>query len=61
MGSSDPMAIASSFRGFYNSIYIDSAADSNAFDEFTKLTTSFNNGDVMRNTDVELIEMCVKH
>ena len=45
--------------------YVDSAADSSAFDEFndlfTKLTNNINSNDVMANIDVELIEMCVKH
>ena len=64
-GSSDPMAIAASFRDYYSSIYVDSAADSNAFaefnDQFTKLTNSNNNNDAMPHIDVKLIEMFVKH
>ena len=36
-GSSDPMAIAASFRDYYSSIYVDSAAVSNAFAEFNDL------------------------
>ena len=63
-GTSDPMAIATSFRDYYSSIYVDSAADSNAFAEFndlfTKLTNSNNKNDAMPHIDVELIEMCVK-
>ena len=64
-GSSDPMTIAAFFRDYYSSIYIDSAADSNAFAEFndlfTKLTNSNNNNDAIPHINVELIEMCVKH
>ena len=45
------MAIAASFRDYYSSIYVDSAADFNAFAEFndlfTKLTNSINNNDGM--------------
>ena len=64
-GSSDSMAIATSFRDYCSSIYVDSAADSNAFagfnDLFTKLTNSNNNNDAMPHIDVELIEMCVSN
>ena len=64
-GSSDPMAIAASFRDYYISIYVDSAADFNAVAEFneilTKLNNCNNNNDAMPHIDVELIEMCVKH
>ena len=64
-GSSDPMAIAASFRDYYSSIYVYSAADFNAFvefnDLFTKLNNCNNNNDAMPHIDVELIEMCVKH
>ena len=35
--SSDPMAIAASFRDYYSSIDVDSAPDSNAFVEFNTL------------------------
>ena len=48
-GGSDLMAIAAFFRDYYSSIYFDSAADSNAFDEFnnifTKLTNCINTND----------------
>ena len=64
-GSSDPVAIAAYFRDYYSSIYVDSAADSNAFAEFndlfTKLTNCSNNNDAMPHIDVKLIEMYVKH
>ena len=61
-GSRDPMAIAASFREYYSSIYVDSAADSNAFagfnDLFTKLTNSNNNNnEAMPHINVELIEI----
>ena len=59
------MAIATSFRDYYSSIYVDCAADFNAFAEFndlfTKLTNNNNNNDAMTHIDVELIEMSVKH
>ena len=46
-GSTDPVVVAASSRDYYSSIYVDSAADSNASDEFsdlfTKLTNSINN------------------
>ena len=59
------MAIAASFKDYCSSIYLGSAADSNAFDEFNDLLTmvinSINNNDALSPIDVELIEMCVKH
>ena len=62
VGNSDPIAISASFRDYYISIYVESAADSNTFDEFndlfTKLTNNINNNDAMPNIDVKLIEIC---
>ena len=37
------MAIAASFRDYYSSIYLESAADSNAFDEFNDIFTKLTN------------------
>ena len=64
-GSSGPVAISASLRNYYSSIYVDSAADNNAYDEFndlfTKLTNSINNNNnAMPDIDAELTEMCVK-
>ena len=59
----DPIEISAASKDYYSNIYINSAADANAFDEFNSLYNimSSNSSVDLPTIHVEILEKCINH